>query len=509
MREHLELFIEDIKNDDFYKAHEDLEHYWHTIRKSDHPLKNLCKGFINGATAFELIRRGNEKGARTVWATHEKYLPLMQEGIENYKLFFEANELLQELKKKHHAILSETTVQKGNFMSVKLDTRTFFFDADTDFLAYYRNHEIQIDEGKKVKDLLSKIKALEAIFEFSDVDTKLVINGVAVDGALEIKKAVELFGTSWTIEPISTFRAVKHLVIDDSDFIEKHEKLEEFADEEDFTYYKSLIGEYYASDSLSHNQDYYGDSMFIYAHHLIEKYPAKKVDILKAIDTPDGIWLYEKECNQYPYNDNATKIDALKAAFPSRGIKGYSDESMAYYSKAEDVLVSHFGVKKDEDCALETIVDNITIEKIKEEIKHPFENFTVAFYAGNFECEHLAEVKSEAKKVLEAIGAKVIEFKNCDTADGFDIVSYNDTIAYKKAANIVLDAFDSGAEILVVDNPETHFMLDQCVKEAQKVIGRDITTPVLNIAQMVALAVGITDTDKIGLSSHKIKPTFV
>jgi hypothetical protein len=394
-------------------------------------------------------------------------------------------------------------------MSVKLDTRTFFFDADTDFLAYYKNHQIKIDESKKVKDLLSKIQALEPIFEFKKSALQLVINGVSVKGTLEIKKAVELFGTSWVIDPISTFRAVKHLVIDDSDFIAKHAVLEEFADEEDFEFYKTLSSDYYASDSLKHNQDYYGDSMFIYAHYLIEKYPAKKVDILRAIDTPDGIWLYEKECNQYPYNDNASKIDALKAAFPPRGIKGYSDESMAYYTKAEDVLVSHFGVEKDEDCALETIVDNITIEKIQAEVKHPFENFTVAFYAGNFECEHLAEVKSEAKKVLEAIGAKVIEFGNCDTADGFDIVSYNDTIAYKKAANIVLDAFDSGAEILVVDNQETHFMLDQCVKEAQKVIGRDITTPVLNISQMVALAVGITDADKIGLSSHKIKPTFI
>ena len=107
MKKHLELFIDDIKKDKFHEAHEDLENYWATIRKTDHPLKNLCKGFINGATAFVLIGRGNDKGARTLWKTHQKYLPLMEEGIENYELFYEANEILQELKKKHHAILSE------------------------------------------------------------------------------------------------------------------------------------------------------------------------------------------------------------------------------------------------------------------------------------------------------------------------------------------------------------------------------------------------------------------
>jgi predicted metal-dependent hydrolase len=106
MKEHLELFIEDIENSDFTKAHEDLEDYWKSIRKSEHPLKNLCKGFINGATAFELIKRGKDKAAKTVWATYEKYLPIMKEDIENYELFFKANELLQELKKKHHDILS-------------------------------------------------------------------------------------------------------------------------------------------------------------------------------------------------------------------------------------------------------------------------------------------------------------------------------------------------------------------------------------------------------------------
>jgi predicted metal-dependent hydrolase len=106
MQKHLEIFIDDIQNGDFVAAHEDLEDYWKTIRKTDHPLKNLCKGFINGATAFELIKRENFKGAKTLWATYEKYLPIMKEDIENYDLFYKANTLLQELKNHHHDILS-------------------------------------------------------------------------------------------------------------------------------------------------------------------------------------------------------------------------------------------------------------------------------------------------------------------------------------------------------------------------------------------------------------------
>ncbi len=99
MKKALEIFIDDIENDRFVEAHEHLEEYWKTIRKSDHPLKNLCKGFINGATAFELIKRGNTDGAKRLWQTYEKYLPLMQDGIENYDLFCKADGLLQGLKK--------------------------------------------------------------------------------------------------------------------------------------------------------------------------------------------------------------------------------------------------------------------------------------------------------------------------------------------------------------------------------------------------------------------------
>ncbi len=99
MRKHLELFIDDIRNDRFLEAHEILEAYWHTIRKRDHPLKNLCKGFINGATAFHLLERGNLEGAGRLWRVYEKYLPQMHEKIEGYDLFKEADRILQRLKR--------------------------------------------------------------------------------------------------------------------------------------------------------------------------------------------------------------------------------------------------------------------------------------------------------------------------------------------------------------------------------------------------------------------------
>ena len=87
-----------LENRKFYEAHEDLEQYWHTIRKTDEPLRNLIKGFINGATAFELVRRGKPDAGHRVWKAHVKWRGrLMVEGIENYDLFVKADVMLEEL----------------------------------------------------------------------------------------------------------------------------------------------------------------------------------------------------------------------------------------------------------------------------------------------------------------------------------------------------------------------------------------------------------------------------
>jgi hypothetical protein len=98
MQKALLQLIDNIENRKFYEAHEDLETYWHTIRKTDEPLRNLIKGFINGATAFELVRRGKVDAGHRVWNAHVKWRGrLMHEGIENYVLFVKADVMLEKL----------------------------------------------------------------------------------------------------------------------------------------------------------------------------------------------------------------------------------------------------------------------------------------------------------------------------------------------------------------------------------------------------------------------------
>ena len=79
-----EKFIELIINEKFFEAHEVLEEYWHTIRKTNNPYKNAYRGFINAAVAMELKKRG--RNYKKVWQTYEKYKPLYLQKEEFIKI---------------------------------------------------------------------------------------------------------------------------------------------------------------------------------------------------------------------------------------------------------------------------------------------------------------------------------------------------------------------------------------------------------------------------------------
>ncbi|NPA12232.1 MAG: DUF309 domain-containing protein [Epsilonproteobacteria bacterium] len=75
------LFKDLIEKGEFFKAHEVLENFWHTIRKTDHPHKNAYRGFINAAVALELKKRGRGN-YKKVWNTYEKYKNLYSQKKE-------------------------------------------------------------------------------------------------------------------------------------------------------------------------------------------------------------------------------------------------------------------------------------------------------------------------------------------------------------------------------------------------------------------------------------------
>ena len=98
-----------LDDEEYFEAHEVLEEAWHPLRLKKHPLASLVKGLINGAIAFEHIKRNRDNvksKAQRVIASYERHKDLCIEDIAHYVLFVQALEKIEALKVQHPKIFT-------------------------------------------------------------------------------------------------------------------------------------------------------------------------------------------------------------------------------------------------------------------------------------------------------------------------------------------------------------------------------------------------------------------
>ena len=89
-------------------------------------------------------------------------------------------------------------------MSTKLQVRAFFFNAKTDYLPYYKNFTIKLENENSVKTLLEEIQKQNEDFSFPSKNLILKINDLIVKGDESIENIVEKLGTTLQVEPVNT-----------------------------------------------------------------------------------------------------------------------------------------------------------------------------------------------------------------------------------------------------------------------------------------------------------------
>jgi succinate dehydrogenase/fumarate reductase-like Fe-S protein len=200
-------------------------------------------------------------------------------------------------------------------MSYFLKLDIFFFNAKTDFLPYYKTLNIKVDEESTLLDLLKNeiVKIEKGCNLPKNKNLAVKVNNVVVFLDTPIKKIVEkLNSKNLTIEPISEYRATHDLDINTDDFYKKLELFDGFIDEDDKKYYEKLISYHYASVALEHEQEYFGDSLFILADKLIKKNPENKRKILAIIANEKfGIWLHTNIKNILFDDNKADEIENI------------------------------------------------------------------------------------------------------------------------------------------------------------------------------------------------------
>ncbi len=331
-------------------------------------------------------------------------------------------------------------------MSYKLEIRAFFFNAKTDYLPYYKNFSITVDDdAATAKDLLLKIQEENENFSFPKQKLFMKVNGLVVEAKQPVSALVERLGTSLQIDPVNSYRSNNGLKINDTDFMESFELLAPNASESDLKYYKTLYALHYASETENFDREYIGDAVLVLAHKMITEGSEHKEAILEAITSVNsGLFDCEYENNLFNAQDHSAAIEELKAMVKPEEGPSLCARLMARFSKNE----------------AETVAPARAVETIEN-----LEEKQIAHYHGP--ASH-----NIIHKLITDKGMKGVHFSRSGKLAGLGIVEENKELAFKKAGAILLDAYDSGAEVLVVEDVDVLDMFRKNFAAIERTIGR-------------------------------------
>ncbi|HHH19817.1 MAG TPA: hypothetical protein ENK86_04840 [Campylobacterales bacterium] len=340
---------------------------------------------------------------------------------------------------------------------VELEIRAFFFNAQTDYLPYYKHFSLTLsesDQAEALKTLLPKIKAKNPMFSYPDKDLLFRVNGLVVTGEELLREIIDQLGTELTIEPALSFRSDNGLIINNHDFMHQYRSVFErhYADKEDLEYYLSLYPVHYASESFNYNRDYIGDAILITAARMIERHPENQEEILEAInDEFNGIVCCEYENNLFNGEDYSDVIESLKQALNL---------------KAKRSLMETLTSK-----CLKAIRKPTPIETL--------EGKRIALYVGYRE---ESEIAHQTLQTIETLG-KAIHFEMEDRRAGQSLMEINPMLALQKAGKMLLQALDNGAEVLVCLEDDDAECFLSVMGEIENAMGREIELGILSLSR--------------------------
>jgi len=334
-------------------------------------------------------------------------------------------------------------------MSHTLLIRAFFFNAKTDYLPYYKNFTITLDAQATTKDLLLEIKKANENFCFASENLVFKINGLVIEGGVLIETVVKRLGTSLQIDPVNSYRSNNGLIINDDDFMQSFKLLEPYASQEDLDYYKSLYPLHYASQTETFSRAFIGDAILVLAHKMIEEGSEHSEAILEAIcSVESGLFDCEYENNLFEPQEHSEAIHSLKALAKPTPAPSLCSKIMARFFKT-----------KSEDDVLMVERRFVTIENLEEK--------QIGHYRGK-------STKSDVATFISKSKLKTVDFASATKLCGVGIFEDSKHLALKKAGSILLDAYDAGVEVLILEDFDAFILFSDNFRAIEKTMGREL-----------------------------------
>ena len=155
------------------------------------------------------------------------------------------------------------------------------------------------------------------------------------------------------------------------------------------------------------------------------------------------------------------------------------------------------------------LVEDIGLDKLSELITRPLAGIRMAPFYGCYlvrptdalDMEDHPERLTALERLIETLGATVVDFSGKTRCCGFPILTINETNSVAMVAKHTTEVKDLGADAMVTPCPLCHLNLDGYQPKAQSQAQRKIELPILHLPQAIGLAMGISRTE-LGLQKH-------
>jgi heterodisulfide reductase subunit B2 len=192
---------------------------------------------------------------------------------------------------------------------------------------------------------------------------------------------------------------------------------------------------------------------------------------------------------------NLRKTETYLVDFPE--IKSEVDTALAeaglHYEGG--VVTKHF---------LQTVVQDVGLDRIKALVKHPLSGLRVAPYYGcqiarPYGIEDDADNPTMMDKLLTTIGATVTNFPMKTVCCGGSLMGIQKDVALRLCRNILLCAQQYDAQCIAVTCPLCQMNLDAFQSAINKTYGTSFNLPIVYFTQLMGVAFGV-DSKGLGLN---------
>lgn len=164
------------------------------------------------------------------------------------------------------------------------------------------------------------------------------------------------------------------------------------------------------------------------------------------------------------------------------------------------ITVKHF---------LWVLTDDLGPNVLRNKIIRPLHGLKVApFYGCHIQRPATAHPgaatdKPALDRLCELLGATVVQYEGASKCCGFHVVAAEEKIALTMSGSHLGNAKDEGAHCIVTPCPLCHTVFDAFQPDIERTKGRSLDLPILHVAQMVGLAIGLS-SEELALSRHVV-----